>query len=104
MIKRRIESQWPSHGGTGRLSQLKDTFAAIDEDNSNLLGSKELKELFKRLNFNLHKRQCDLIIEEMDKDLSGEVSFEEFTAYLNVDESSDDSYPVTVSPEEKGHH
>jgi len=86
MIKRRIESQWPSHGGTGRMSQLKDTFAAIDEDNSNLLGSKELKELFKRLNFNLHKRQCDLIIEEMDKDLSGEVSFEEFASYLSVDD------------------
>jgi len=87
MIKRRIEKHWPSKGGTGRLTQLKATFDTIDEDGSNLLGSAELKELFKRLHFNLHKRQCDLIIEEMDQDLSGEVNFSEFVSYLSVDDA-----------------
>lgn len=102
MIKKKIGEQWPSKGAQ-QEEELRKIFNDIDLDGSSLLGSKELKELFKKLNFNLHKRQCDLIIEEMDKDLSGEVSFDEFTAYLDIDDSNDDAY-VDVSPDHKKDH
>lgn len=66
-----------------RELELRKSYRELDSDGSGTLGSKELKAMLaKKLKTKLHGRQCDLIIEEMDKDLSGEVDFAEFMEFL----------------------
>jgi len=65
---------------------LRKCYDSLDKDGGGTLGSKELKALFiTSLKTKVHGRQCDLIIQEMDQDLSGEVDFEEFLEYLQFD-------------------
>merc|ERR1719445_1687448 len=104
MIKRKIIEKWPQSEETKSSKSideyLTEIFSEIDTDGSGLLASKELKELFKKLNFNLHKRQCDLIIEEMDQDLSGEVDFSEFLEYMNVHDMEGQEKKLTITSDE----
>merc|ERR1719150_2476162 len=104
MIKKKINEKWPqseeSKPSKSIEQHLTEIFSDIDTDGSGLLASKELKELFKKLNFNLHKRQCDLIIEEMDQDLSGEVDFSEFLDYMNIQNMGDQEKKLTITSDE----
>merc|ERR1712025_1481839 len=63
MIKKCIQEEWPSSDDKKLSEKLKEAFNDANKDKNNLLGSKGLKELFKELDFTLHNRQCDLIIE-----------------------------------------
>lgn len=69
-----------------RELELRNCYRELDSDGSGTLGSKELKAMLAtKLKTKVHGRQCDLIIQEMDEDLSGEVDFQEFMKYLNLD-------------------
>jgi len=70
-----------------RALELRNCYRELDADGSGTLGSKELKSMLAdKVKIKFHGRQCDLIIQEMDKDLSGEVDFREFYEYVFPDE------------------
>merc|ERR1719445_1773900 len=102
MIKERISKNWPKANAAECNKHLQSYFQEIDTDGSGKLGGKELKQLFAKLDFNLHGRQCELIIDEMDNDLSGEVDFEEFEAYLAVEKEADETEDqITITTDGK---
>jgi hypothetical protein len=62
--------------------ELRDAFAVFDTDGSGSIDRKELKRLMKMLGQALSKAELDAMIDEVDTNGDGEISFAEFTAMV----------------------
>merc|ERR1711871_616369 len=65
-----------------KMKNLKESFKAMDTDNSGQLSSKELGMAFKRLGMFLDPKSCDDLVAALDEDGSGEIDYEEFEEAL----------------------
>ena len=62
--------------------ELRDAFAVFDTDNSGAIDRKELKRLMKKLGQKLSEQELDAMMDEVDTNGDGEISFEEFKALM----------------------
>lgn len=62
--------------------ELRDAFAVFDTDGSGSIDRKELKRLMKKLGQALSEAELDAMMEEVDQNGDGEISFEEFKAMM----------------------
>ena len=62
--------------------ELRDAFAVFDTDNSGAIDRKELKRLMKKLGQALSEAELDAMMDEVDENGDGEISFEEFKALM----------------------
>lgn len=62
--------------------ELLDAFAVFDTDGSGSIDRKELKRLMKKLGQTLTEGELDAMMEEVDENGDGEISFEEFKALM----------------------
>jgi Ca2+-binding EF-hand superfamily protein len=60
------------------VKELRDAFAVFDTDGSGSIDRKELKRLMKKLGQALTEAELDAMMEEVDSNGDGEISFEEF--------------------------
>jgi len=63
--------------------ELRDAFAVFDTDNSGAIDRKELKRLMKKLGQNLSEAELDAMMDEVDINGDGEISFEEFKELMS---------------------
>jgi Ca2+-binding EF-hand superfamily protein len=75
LMKSRIGTRDPEQ-------ELKDAFAVFDTDNSGSIDRKELKRLMKKLGQALSEAELDAMMDEVDENGDGEISFEEFKALM----------------------
>jgi Ca2+-binding EF-hand superfamily protein len=68
--------------------ELRDAFAVFDTDGSGSIDRKELQRLMRKLGQALSEAELDAMMEEVDTNGDGEISFEEFK-FLMVRGSSD---------------
>jgi Ca2+-binding EF-hand superfamily protein len=62
--------------------ELRDAFAVFDTDGSGAIDRKELKRLMKKLGQALSEAEIDAMMNEVDENGDGEISFEEFKALM----------------------
>ena len=62
--------------------ELRDAFAVFDSDGSGAIDRKELKRLMKKLGQALSEAEIDAMMNEVDENGDGEISFEEFKALM----------------------
>lgn len=62
--------------------ELKDAFAVFDTDGSGSIDRKELKRLMKKLGQALSEAELDAMMDEVDTNGDGEISFAEFKAMM----------------------
>lgn len=62
--------------------ELRDAFAVFDSDGSGSIDRKELKRLMKKLGQALTEAELDAMMDEVDTNGDGEISFEEFKAMM----------------------
>lgn len=62
--------------------ELREAFAVFDSDNSGAIDRKELKRLMKKLGQALTEAEIDAMMDEVDTNGDGEISFEEFKALM----------------------
>lgn len=62
--------------------ELRDAFAVFDTDGSGSIDRKELKMLMKKLGQALSDGELDAMMDEVDTNKDGEISFEEFKAMM----------------------
>jgi len=62
--------------------ELREAFAVFDSDNSGAIDRKELKRLMKKLGQTLTEAEIDAMMDEVDTDGNGEISFDEFKALM----------------------
>mmetsp|Transcript_28431 Transcript_28431/g.40017 ORF Transcript_28431/g.40017 Transcript_28431/m.40017 type:complete len:152 (+) Transcript_28431:71-526(+) len=62
--------------------ELRDAFGVFDTDGSGSIDRTELKRLMKKLGQNLHENELDAMMEEVDTNKDGEISFAEFKAMM----------------------
>ena len=58
--------------------ELKDAFAVFDTDGSGSIDRKELKRLMKKLGQALTEAEVDAMMDEVDSNGDGEISYDEF--------------------------
>jgi Ca2+-binding EF-hand superfamily protein len=58
--------------------ELREAFTVFDTDNSGAIDRKELKRLMKKLGQKLSEQELDAMMDEVDTNGDGEISFEEF--------------------------
>ena len=68
-----------------RDKDARTLFDELDRDGSGALDINEVAELCKRLGKSLNKKEVDAALEAMDADGSGEISFEEFQPWWEVE-------------------
>jgi len=61
---------------------LRDAFNMFDADRSGFIDRDEVRALMKKLAQTLTEEEIDAIMEEVDTDGDGEISFEEFRAMM----------------------
>ena len=61
---------------------LRRLFDHVDKDNSGLLDKEEIGDVCSRIGAKMNEKQLDAAFNKIDTDRSGEVSFEEFTAWM----------------------
>lgn len=61
---------------------LRDAFNMFDADRSGFIDRDEVRALMKKLAQTLTEEEVDAIMEEVDTDGDGEISFEEFRAMM----------------------
>lgn len=64
---------------------VRPTFAVFDSDGSGSIDRKELKRLMKKLGQALTEAELDAMMDEVDTNGDGEISFEEFKAMMVCD-------------------
>jgi Ca2+-binding EF-hand superfamily protein len=62
--------------------ELRDAFNVFDADRSGFIDRKELKRLMKKLGQALSEEELDAMMEEVDANGDGQISFEEFKALM----------------------
>ena len=62
--------------------ELREAFAVFDTDGSGAIDRKELKRLMKKLGQALTEAEIDAMMDEVDTNGDGEISFEEFKALM----------------------
>jgi calmodulin len=62
--------------------ELRDAFAVFDTDGSGSIDRKELKRLMKKLGQALTEAEIDAMMDEVDSNGDGEISYEEFKAMM----------------------
>lgn len=62
--------------------ELRDAFAVFDTDGSGSIDRKELKRLMKKLGQALSEAELDAMMDEVDTNGDGEISFAEFKAMM----------------------
>lgn len=62
--------------------ELRDAFAVFDTDGSGSIDRKELKRLMKKLGQALTEAELDAMMDEVDTNGDGEISFSEFKAMM----------------------
>jgi hypothetical protein len=62
--------------------ELKDAFSVFDSDGSGSIDRKELKRLMKKLGQALTEAELDAMMDEVDTDKDGVISFEEFKSMM----------------------
>ena len=62
--------------------ELRDAFAVFDTDQSGSIDRKELKRLMKKLGQALTEAELDAMMDEVDTNGDGEISFAEFKAMM----------------------
>jgi Ca2+-binding EF-hand superfamily protein len=62
--------------------ELRDAFAVFDTDGSGSIDRKELKRLMKKLGQALTEGELDAMMDEVDANGDGQISFEEFKALM----------------------
>merc|ERR1711907_235389 len=75
LMKSRIEHDDPE-------KELKDAFAVFDTDGSGSIDRKELKRLMKKLGQALSEAEVDAMMDEVDANGDGEISYEEFKTMM----------------------
>jgi calmodulin len=65
-------------GGKDPEKELRDAFRVFDTDNSGSIDRKELKRLMKKLGQALSDAELDAMMDEVDTNGDGQISFEEF--------------------------
>ena len=76
--------------------ELRDAFRVFDTDNSGSIDKKELKRLMKKLGQALSEAELDAMMDEVDTNGDGEISFEEFKE-LMVRQTSYADFLLTFS-------
>ena len=71
LMKSRVLEQDPE-------KELRDAFAVFDTDGSGSIDRKELKRLMKKLGQALTEAEVDAMMDEVDSNGDGEISYEEF--------------------------
>lgn len=61
---------------------LKQAFDLFDTDGSGAIDEKELRDAMKALGFESRRDEVKLLIEQVDKDGSGMIEFEEFLVMM----------------------
>ena len=69
--------------------ELRDAFAVFESDGSGSIDRKELKRLMKKLGQALTDGELDAMMDEVDTNGDGEISFEEFKAMMVRDSFED---------------
>merc|ERR1719384_3064287 len=62
--------------------ELRDAFAVFDTDGSGSIDKKELKRLMKKLGQALSEAELDAMMDEVDTNGDGEISYEEFKTMM----------------------
>lgn len=75
LMKSRISERDPE-------KELRDAFAVFDTDGSGSIDRKELKKLMKKLGQILSEAELDAMMDEVDSNGDGEISFAEFKALM----------------------
>eukprot|EP00227_Mantoniella_beaufortii_P000438 CAMPEP_0197608334 /NCGR_PEP_ID=MMETSP1326-20131121/48867_1 /TAXON_ID=1155430 /ORGANISM="Genus nov. species nov., Strain RCC2288" /LENGTH=156 /DNA_ID=CAMNT_0043176519 /DNA_START=306 /DNA_END=772 /DNA_ORIENTATION=+ len=65
-----------------QTAELAECFALIDQDESGAIGLRELEEGFKVLGVKISRAQVARMVEQVDRDGSGEVEFPEFVELM----------------------
>ncbi len=64
--------------------ELREAFAVFDSDGSGAIDRKELKRLMKKLGQALTEGELDAMMDEVDTNGDGQISFEEFKALMTT--------------------
>lgn len=75
---------------------LKKAFNVYDTDNNGCIDHDELRTLMHDLGWDNDPEVCDRLLQELDEDMNGEISFEEFTRWRVVAFASRVLYPQDV--------
>eukprot|EP00746_Dinoflagellata_sp_MGD_P152883 gnl/MRDRNA2_/MRDRNA2_83940_c0_seq8.p1 gnl/MRDRNA2_/MRDRNA2_83940_c0~~gnl/MRDRNA2_/MRDRNA2_83940_c0_seq8.p1 ORF type:complete len:633 (-),score=161.14 gnl/MRDRNA2_/MRDRNA2_83940_c0_seq8:129-2027(-) len=65
-----------------QMNQFQDQFNLYDLDRSGAVSSKEVGDILQGLGFEVDKSVIEIVMNEIDRDKSGEISFDEFCALM----------------------
>jgi Ca2+-binding EF-hand superfamily protein len=72
---------------TADLLVRADLFLQFDDDGGGSIGIVELKEMFLQLGFGMSRSDCQSLLNDIDTDGSGDISFQEFNELIHMMES-----------------
>merc|ERR1712159_667282 len=64
------------------IDEMREAFLAFDSDKNGSITATELKQVMKSLGEQLTDEQVELMMQEMDADGDGELSFEDFLQFM----------------------
>lgn len=67
-----------SNGENKQIEELKNAFSMFDKDGSGTISRNEMEMVFTSLKIDIKKQEIQDVIDNMDVDGDGEISFEEF--------------------------
>jgi calmodulin len=74
--------QLPAARHSGQLNDFREIFRLVDLDGGGSISPEELSELMAMLGISVTKEELDDMINEIDEDGDGDISFEEFVAVM----------------------
>jgi Ca2+-binding EF-hand superfamily protein len=80
MLRRKVRTQW---------KDLLQAFRDVDTDKSGTLDESELRRVLSRFNIDLHESQFKELMEQIDEDRDGEVSYAEFMKFFGKGQAED---------------
>lgn len=77
-----VEEDMFSMFAEDELEQYKAAFDTFDKDGSGVISIKDFLKVLRNLGQNLSKEEAEMVINEIDPDMTGEVDFRQFILYI----------------------
>ncbi len=65
-----------------QLAEIKEAFNLFDTDRNGTIDVRELKAAMRALGFEMKKEEVKKMLSDLDKDVNGQISFDEFTGMM----------------------